>query len=117
MPRIIVCVHIILAIGALSRATTLNQSEFGLNFSRIIDAWKIIGLSTTVVSKDNVSLGGFGYKDMFSSKVTPDTAFFIGSLTKAFTATLASYVLHEVRHDNNVTCMLRVKMIIIFISS
>ena len=75
-----------------------DQTAFGLDFERIIESIKVGGIALGVVHNQSyVETKGFGYQDLLGSQVTEDTAFFIGSLTKAFTATLGVAITKMVR--------------------
>ena len=56
------------------------------------------GIAIGVVHNQSyVETKGFGFQDLLGSQVTEDTAFFIGSITKSFTATLAVAISKLVR--------------------
>ena len=59
-------------------------------FNRVLKEWKAAGFAVAVVQKDTIIYAkGFGYRDVEKKlPVTPNTLFAIGSVTKAFTASL-----------------------------
>ena len=84
----VACVFIALIV--IWKSCHVEAQVFGLNFSAIIESLKVGGLALAVVQNESyVETRGFGKQDLLGSKMTEDTGFFIGSLTKAFTATLA----------------------------
>lgn len=71
---------------------------------KVIEEWKIPGMSVSVVLGDSIVFSeGFGVKEKGKSierdgnnvAVTPKTIFHIGSMTKAFTATLIQSVVED----------------------
>lgn len=65
--------------------------------TRILQEWKVPGLSIAIVEKGKVVLTkGYGYRDVENKKpVTSTTQFAIGSCTKAFTASLVDFAIRE----------------------
>ncbi|MBV8494206.1 MAG: beta-lactamase family protein, partial [Alphaproteobacteria bacterium] len=66
-----------------------------------MDEWKIPGISIAVVQKGEVALlEAYGLRDVEAGlKVTTDTQFLIGSVTKSFTATGLALLVDERRLD------------------
>ena len=66
-----------------------------------MDEWKIPGLAITVVQNGEVALvRAYGLRDVEAGlKVTTDTQFLIGSVTKSFTATGLAFLMDERRMD------------------
>ena len=91
MSRVCFCLFIAITLSVLCRVeSNSNQNAFGLDFERIINSINVGGIALSVVHNQSYAeTKGFGSKDLLGSQVTKDTAFFIGSLTKSFTATLA----------------------------
>ena len=66
-----------------------------------MDEWKIPGLAVAVVQNGEVALvRAYGLRDVEAGlKVTTDTQFLIGSVTKSFTATGLALLMDERRID------------------
>jgi len=66
-----------------------------------MDEWKIPGLAVAVVQNGEVALlGAYGLRDVEAGlKVTTDTQFLIGSITKSFTSTGLALLVDERRLD------------------
>src|SRR5262249_727117 len=66
-----------------------------------MDEWKIPGLAITVVQNSEVALArAYGLRDVEAGlKVTTDTQFLIGSITKSFTSTGLALLADERRLD------------------
>ncbi|KAJ4155934.1 hypothetical protein LMH87_001155 [Akanthomyces muscarius] len=56
------------------------------NSCNVMDRWKIAGMSVAVVNGDDVYSEGYGYATLPDIQATPDTLYFAGSTSKAFTA-------------------------------
>lgn len=77
----------------------VEAQDFGLDFLAIIKSLKVGGLALAVVQNQSYAeTRGYGHQDLLGSEMTEDTGFFIGSLTKAFTATLAVALTKKVIH-------------------
>src|SRR6201993_3111166 len=74
-----------------------------LLIAEAMDEWKIPGLAMTVVQNGEVALvRAYGLRDVEAGlKVTTDTQFLIGSVTKSFTATGLALLMDERRMDWN----------------
>src|ERR1700720_899632 len=72
-----------------------------LLITEAMDEWKIPGLATTVVQNGEVALvRAYGLRDVEAGlKVTTDTQFLIGSVTKSFTSTGLALLMDERRID------------------
>src|SRR6516162_10711634 len=66
-----------------------------------MDEWKVPGLAVAVVQNREVALvSAYGLRDVEAGlKVTTDTQFLIGSITKSFTATGLALLVDEGRMD------------------
>ncbi len=109
MRRIIVfLVAVLLSLPALSQGTAVYADSISANISdyakQIMEQWKIPGMSLAVAHKgDVVLLEGYGVKKQgqsvrkngYNAAITPQTVFHIGSMTKAFTATVISALVDE----------------------
>jgi CubicO group peptidase (beta-lactamase class C family) len=75
--------------------------ELELLIAEAMDEWKIPGLAITVVQNGEVALvGAHGLRDVEAGlKVTADTQFLIGSITKSFTSTGLALLMDERRID------------------
>jgi CubicO group peptidase (beta-lactamase class C family) len=69
--------------------------------SEAMDEWKIPGLAVAVVQDTEIALiGAYGLRDVEAGlKVTTDTQFLIGSITKSFTSTGLALLMDERRID------------------
>ena len=76
-------------------------SEFEPLIAEAMDEWKIPGLALAVVQNGEVALvKSYGLRDVEAGlKVTTDTQFLIGSVTKSFTATGLALLVDERRLD------------------
>src|SRR5262245_1723267 len=72
-----------------------------LLIAEAMEEWKIPGLAVAVVQNGGVALlGAYGLRDVESGlKVTTDTQFLIGSVTKSFTSTGLALLMDERRID------------------
>jgi CubicO group peptidase (beta-lactamase class C family) len=75
--------------------------EFELLIAEAMDEWKIPGLAVAVVQNGEVTLvRAYGLRDVEAGlKVTIDTQFLIGSITKSFTSTGLALLVEERRLD------------------
>jgi CubicO group peptidase (beta-lactamase class C family) len=75
--------------------------ELELLIAEAMDEWKIPGLAITVVQNGEVALvRAYGLRDVEAGlKVTTDTQFLIGSVTKSFTSTGLALLMDERRID------------------
>jgi CubicO group peptidase (beta-lactamase class C family) len=75
--------------------------EFERLITEAMDEWKIPGLAIAVVQNGDVPLvRAYGLRDVEAGlKVTTDTQFLIGSVTKSFTATGLALLMDERRID------------------
>jgi len=75
--------------------------ELELLITEAMDEWKIPGLAVAVVQNGEVALvRAYGLRDVEAGlKVTTDTQFLIGSVTKSFTATGLALLMDERRLD------------------
>ncbi|XP_013383695.1 uncharacterized protein LOC106154028 [Lingula anatina] len=82
-------------------SATSEESTIDAVMSEVLSCLRIPGLSVTLVKNGRVILAkGYGTKDKNGQEpVTSSTLFSIGSLTKAFSATLLSKILYEKGHD------------------
>src|ERR1700758_2395442 len=72
-----------------SKSITAFISDLELLIAEAMDEWKVPGLSIAVVENGEVALlRAYGLRDVEAGlKVTTDTQFLIGSVTKSFTST------------------------------
>ncbi|PLB47175.1 putative penicillin-binding protein [Aspergillus steynii IBT 23096] len=71
----------------------LLDDDFKAVVEVTMERWKIPGMAIAVVDGGNTWAEGYGYAQLPDTPVTPDTLFYAGSTTKAFTAaTLAMLV-------------------------
>ena len=75
--------------------------ELELLIAEAMDEWKVPGIAITVVQNGEVALvRAYGLRDVEAGlKVTTDTQFLIGSVTKSFTATGLALLMDERRMD------------------
>src|SRR6516164_8898992 len=75
--------------------------ELELLITEAMDEWKIPGLAVAVVQNGEVALvRAYGLRDVEAGlKVTTDTQFLIGSITKSFTSTGLALLVGERRLD------------------
>jgi CubicO group peptidase (beta-lactamase class C family) len=75
--------------------------DLELLIAEAMDEWKIPGLAVAVVQNGEVALvRGYGFRDVEAGlKVTTDTQFLIGSITKSFTSTGLALLMDERRLD------------------
>src|SRR5438105_8741327 len=99
-----------MAVGTLSSASVeKNESiaafiaDLELLIAEAMDEWKVPGLAIAVVQNGEVALvRAYGFRDVEAGlKVTTDTQFLIGSITKSFTATGLALLMDERHLDWN----------------
>src|SRR5713226_464253 len=75
--------------------------ELELLIAEAMDEWKVPGLAIAVVQNGEVALvRAYGLRDVEAGlKVTTDTQFLIGSVTKSFTSTGLALLVDERRFD------------------
>jgi hypothetical protein len=86
---------------AHSQSVAAFIPELELLIAEAMDEWKIPGLAITVVQNGEVALvRAYGLRDVEAGlKVTTDTQFLIGSVTKSFTSTGLALLMDERRID------------------
>ena len=86
---------------ALSQSIAAFIPALELLIIEAMDEWKIPGLAVAVVQNGEVALlSAYGLRDVEAGlKVTTDTQFLIGSVTKSFTATGLALLMDERRLD------------------
>jgi CubicO group peptidase (beta-lactamase class C family) len=86
---------------ARSESIAAFMPALELLIAEAMEEWKIPGLAVTVVQNGEVALvGAYGLRDVEAGlKVTTDTQFLIGSVTKSFTATGLAFLVDEQRLD------------------
>lgn len=87
----------VLFFGASGQKKENRLAGLDTMITRILQEWKVPGLSIAIVEKNKVVLTkGYGYRDFENKKpVTENTQFAIGSCTKAFTASLVGFAINE----------------------
>jgi CubicO group peptidase (beta-lactamase class C family) len=87
--------------AAPSESITAFIPELELLIAEAMDEWKIPGLAITVVQNREVApVSAYGLRDVEAGlKVTTDTQFLIGLVTKSFTATGLALLMEERRLD------------------
>ena len=86
---------------ARSESIAVFISEFELLITEAMDEWMIPGLAVAVVQNGEVALvRAYGLRDVEAGlKVTTDTQFLIGSISKSFTSTGLALLIDERRLD------------------
>jgi CubicO group peptidase (beta-lactamase class C family) len=86
---------------ARSESVAAFVSELERLISEAMDEWKVPGLAVAVVQNGEVALvKAYGLRDVEAGlKVTTDTQFLIGSVTKSFTSTGLALLMDEWRVD------------------
>src|SRR5580704_1149971 len=86
---------------ARSAAIAAFVPELERLIAEAMDEWKVPGLAVAVVQNGEVALvGAYGLRDVEAGlKVTTDTQFLIGSITKSFTSTGLALLMDERRLD------------------
>ncbi|KAJ4152924.1 hypothetical protein LMH87_009442 [Akanthomyces muscarius] len=81
----------------LAIATTSARNPFDDDLRNFIDdlmeRWKIPGMSVAVVDGDDVYAEGYGYASLPDVKATPETLYYAGSTSKAFTAATLAHMM------------------------
>jgi CubicO group peptidase (beta-lactamase class C family) len=82
---------------ARSESVAAFVSELERLISEAMDEWKVPGLAVAVVQNGEVALvRAYGLRDVEAGlKVTTDTQFLIGSVTKSFTSTGLALLMDE----------------------
>ncbi|KAG9604015.1 beta-lactamase/transpeptidase-like protein, partial [Aureobasidium melanogenum] len=71
------------------------DAEFDKFVRQVCDALHIPGISVAVIHKHSFQSKGYGYAILPDVEATPDTLWFTGSTTKAFTAAAAALMVHD----------------------
>ncbi|KAH7127364.1 beta-lactamase/transpeptidase-like protein [Dactylonectria macrodidyma] len=81
---------------------TKITDPFTPNFVKFVeetlDEWKAVGMSIAVVDGDDVFSKGFGYATLPDKPATPDTLWYTGSTTKAFTTATLSHLIESKKY-------------------
>src|SRR5437016_8052610 len=87
--------------GARSESIAAFIPALELIIAEAMDEWKIPGLAVAVVQNGEVALvTAYGLRDVEAGlKVTTDTQFLIGSITKSFTSTGLALLIDDRRID------------------
>src|SRR5258705_7128323 len=87
--------------GAHSEPIAAFVPDLDALIAEAMDEWKIPGLAVAVVQNGEVALvRAYGFRDVEAGlKVTTDTQFLIGSITKSFTSTGLALLMDERRID------------------
>jgi CubicO group peptidase (beta-lactamase class C family) len=87
--------------AACSESIAAFIPDLELLIAEAMDEWKIPGLAVAVVQNGEVALvRAYGFRDVEAGlKVTTDTQFLIGSITKSFTSTGLALLMDERRID------------------
>jgi CubicO group peptidase (beta-lactamase class C family) len=102
MKQIITTILIVcLSMAVRSQTNDARLTGIDSMINRIIKEWNVPGITISVVEKNKILMAkGYGVKDLENQKpVTENTLFAIGSCTKAFTASLVSYLVKDVNLD------------------
>ncbi|EGX96051.1 penicillin-binding protein, putative [Cordyceps militaris CM01] len=82
---------------------TSSHSPFNDSLAKfvgdVMDRWKVAGMSVAVVDGDSVYSQGYGYATLPDTKATPDTLYFAGSTSKAFTAAAVALMIDSQNHS------------------
>ena len=70
-------------------------AQFGILVSETLLKWHVPGLSIAIVSASSTHARGFGFATLPSQPVTPETLFYTGSTTKAFTSAALSLLIDD----------------------
>ncbi|KAH8892545.1 beta-lactamase/transpeptidase-like protein [Thozetella sp. PMI_491] len=86
-------------------SSSTNGNPFDEKFGKIVadtlTQWNVVGISLAVVDGDNVWAEGYGFADLATNtSVTPETVFYPGSTTKAFTGATMSYLINSGNFSN-----------------
>ncbi|KAM4054515.1 beta-lactamase [Hirsutella rhossiliensis] len=71
------------------------NSEFAKFAEETLQKLKVPGLSVAVVDGDQVYAEGYGYSVLPDTRATPETLWYAGSTTKAYTAACLSVLMHS----------------------
>ncbi|KAG9527791.1 beta-lactamase/transpeptidase-like protein, partial [Aureobasidium melanogenum] len=71
------------------------DAEFDKFVLEVCDTLHIPGISVAVINKHSFKSKGYGYAILPDVEATPDTLWFTGSTTKAFTAAAAALMVHD----------------------
>ena len=103
MKKLLFALFLVVNTTHFSQAQDKRLAGIDTAIARILKEFNAVGVTVSVVEKNNVLLAqGYGYKDLDSKKsVTPQTLFQIGSCSKAFTTTLMGMLMDEKLLDFN----------------
>ncbi|KZP01789.1 beta-lactamase/transpeptidase-like protein [Calocera viscosa TUFC12733] len=86
--------------------SSASASDFGAYVAKVGNAFKVPGLSVSVVRKGEApEYYTWGKRSEVGDPVTPDTMFSIGSCSKAFTAISMGLLMDDFKHGRNVTAL------------
>ncbi|KAH7131685.1 beta-lactamase/transpeptidase-like protein [Dactylonectria estremocensis] len=81
-----------------ARMTDPFTPDFVKFVQETLDEWKAVGMSIAVVDGDDVFSKGFGYATLPDTRATPDTLWYTGSTTKAFTTATLAHLIASKEH-------------------
>ena len=76
-------------------SSALDNAAFDKVVEAAIDFWHVPGMSVAVIDGDQISSKGYGYASLPDVPATPDTLYFTGSTTKAFTAAAVAKLIED----------------------
>ena len=76
-------------------SSTLEDAAFDKIVEVVIDHWHVPGMSVAVIDGDHIFSKGYGYASLPDVPATPDTLYFAGSTTKAFTAAAVAKLIDD----------------------
>ncbi|KAJ4155971.1 hypothetical protein LMH87_001189 [Akanthomyces muscarius] len=93
------------ALGATPSNSSTSNNPFNPAFARfandVLKQWNVPGISLAVVEGGQIYSQGYGFATLPDTAVTPDTLFYAGSTTKAFTAATLAHLIDS----NNYTAL------------
>ncbi|OAA72935.1 Beta-lactamase/transpeptidase-like protein [Akanthomyces lecanii RCEF 1005] len=93
------------ALGATPSNSSTSNNPFDPAFARfandVLKQWNVPGISLAVVDGGQIYSQGYGFATLPDTAVTPDTLFYAGSTTKAFTAATLAHLIDS----NNYTAL------------
>ncbi|KAI8681328.1 Beta-lactamase domain-containing protein [Fusarium keratoplasticum] len=84
--------------GTMATAENPLTEELAKFVKEKLDEWKVPGISVGVIDKDQVFTAGYGTATLPDTPATPETLWYAGSTTKAFTGAVIAQLIYSKKY-------------------